>query len=208
VSAIVAKILGYEWAQSDTRTRSALLVADANDGYDFEGAMAQLAQLLPPEMAVQEIFRGQMEDAAARTELMNELNQGPVLVNYAGGGSVEMWSGGLLTSADPPTLTNGPRLPFVVSMSYLDGFFHDPYTESLAESLIKAENGGALAVWASSAITQRNGQAVMNQELVRLLFNGEPMPLGEATVRAKASVEDGEIRRSWILFGDPTTILK
>ena len=36
------------------------------------------------------------------------------------------------------------------------------------------------------------------------LFGSASITLGEATARAKASVSDQDIRRKWILFGDPT----
>jgi hypothetical protein len=49
---------------------------------------------------------------------------------------------------------------------------------------------------------------MMDKELVRLLFNGESLTLGEAVQRAKAATSDGDVRRTWILFGDPTTRLK
>jgi hypothetical protein len=48
----------------------------------------------------------------------------------------------------------------------------------------------------------------MNQELIRLLFNGESLTLGETTVRAKAATHDTDVRRTWIFFGDPITKLK
>jgi hypothetical protein len=48
----------------------------------------------------------------------------------------------------------------------------------------------------------------MNKELIRLLFGREPISLGEATARAKASVSDQDIRKTWILFGDPSTKLR
>jgi hypothetical protein len=49
----------------------------------------------------------------------------------------------------------------------------------------------------------------MNKELIKRLFNSrEPITLGEATARAKASVSDQDIRRTWILFGDPSQRLK
>jgi hypothetical protein len=52
----------------------------------------------------------------------------------------------------------------------------------------------------------------MNKELIKLLFsstNGGPsLTLGEATARAKKVVSDQDIRKTWILFGDPTTRLK
>ena len=48
----------------------------------------------------------------------------------------------------------------------------------------------------------------MNKQLMRLLFDGRSRTLGEATMRAKAAISDLDVRRTWILFGDPTTRLK
>jgi hypothetical protein len=110
--------------------------------------------------------------------------------------------------ADAGALTNGLRLPFVVSMTCLNGFFQDVYSDSLAEALLKASQGGAVAVWTSSGLTEPDKQAVMNKALIQLLFNGEALTLGEAVKRAKAAVSDQDIRRTWILFGDPATRLK
>jgi hypothetical protein len=93
-------------------------------------------------------------------------------------------------------------------MTCLNGWFHDPYQEGLAEALLKAEEGGAIAAWASSGLTEHAPQLVMNKELIKLLFNGEGLTIGEAVKRAKASITDQDIRRTWILFGDPATRLK
>jgi hypothetical protein len=164
--------------------------------------------LIPGEISIEEILRSQSDDETAKTQLLGRINAGKVLINYIGHGSVEIWRGSLLTSDDAPLLTNGTALPFVVSMTCLNGFFHDLYTESLAESLLKAENGGAIAVWTSSGMTNPEPQSVMNKELIRLLFNGQGLTLGEATAGAKAATTDQDVRRSWILFGDPTTKLK
>jgi len=86
--------------------------------------------------------------------------------------------------------------------------FPSLYTESLSEALLKAECGGAVAVWASSGLTEPEAQAMMNRELIKVLFNGESITLGEAIKRAKAATPDPDVRRTWILFGDPTTKLK
>lgn len=50
----------------------------------------------------------------------------------------------------------------------------------------------------------------MNQELYSLLFSGsnQMTPLGEIVRQAKASVKDPDIRRTWILLGDPTVRIK
>ena len=47
-----------------------------------------------------------------------------------------------------------------------------------------------------------------NEALVRLLFSGTPITLGDATLAAKHASTNTDVRRTWILFGDPTTRLK
>ena len=125
-----------------------------------------------------------------------------------GHGSVNLWSGSLLTNEDAGNLTNAERLPVFVMMTCLNGYFHDPALDSLAESLLKAENGGAVAVWTSTGLTVPDEQLVLNKQLYQLLFAGGNLTLGEATARAKAAITDGDIRRTWVLLGDPTMRLK
>jgi hypothetical protein len=93
-------------------------------------------------------------------------------------------------------------------MACLNGWFHDPFSEGLAEALLKAEAGGALAAWASSTLTMHAPQLVMNKELITLLFNGEGLTIGEAVKRAKEATTDADVRKTWVLFGDPATRLK
>jgi len=198
---VVSKIIAYEGVAG--LMNEALLVADINDSINFQGASADVAdELLEENMGVTEIIRGQ--SATARSDLLNLLNQGQLLVNYVGHGSTKTWNGSLLTSSDAWNLTNSPYLPFLVSMTCLNGFFQDPYSESLAETFLKAKRGGAVAVWTSSGLTLPEEQAVMNLELIRLLFNGEGLTIGEAVMRAKQATTNEDIRRTWILFGDPT----
>jgi hypothetical protein len=63
-------------------------------------------------------------------------------------------------------------------------------------------------VWTSSGLTEHAPQLVLNKELTRLLFNGEDLTIGEAAMKAKRAVNDKDIRRTWILFGDPSMQLK
>jgi hypothetical protein len=200
---VVTKIVGYEGSVQNDET---LLVADENWGYDFEDMCQDLEPLLPENMAVREILRGQ--DPRARDNLLSRLNWGPMMVSYVGHGSVNTWRGGLFSGADAMALENDLQLPFFVNMTCLNGFFQAPYADSLAESLLKAEGGGALAVWASSGLTGAYPQHTMNRALIRHLFNGTRPTLGDATRAAKQAVSDMDVRKTWILFGDPTTRLK
>jgi len=79
---------------------------------------------------------------------------------------------------------------------------------SMAEALLKAELGGAVAVWTSSGLTYPGGQVPMNKELIQLLFYGQGLTIGEAILGAKQAVTNSDIRRTWILFGDPTLRLR
>jgi hypothetical protein len=208
-AAVISKITGYE--QSAAAMTDVLMVADMNDeAGNFPASSLQVKALLPETLTVTEVFRDQFpDDVQVRNALLSSLNQGPLLVNYMGHGTVQGWRGGIFGSDDAEALTNGLRLPFFIHMACLNGWFHDPYQEEgMAEALLKAEGGGAVAAWASSALTLHAPQLVMNKELVRLLFNGEDLTIGEVVKRAKASITDPDVRRTWILFGDPSTRLK
>jgi hypothetical protein len=81
--------------------------------------------------------------------------------------------------------------------------FHDLYTQSLSESLLLAQNGGAFAVWSSSTLTEPAPQFAANKELLRQLLVNKAT-LGEAIQKAKQATTDLDVRRSWNLLGDPS----
>jgi hypothetical protein len=193
---VVNKLLGY--AGTAELPRGGLFVADQNsDGLDFEQTSQLSAATVSDIMPVDRYFRGQLGSTPA--SLLAKLDSGPFLVNYVGHGSVEVWDG-TLTGTDAKALTN-QHLSVYVSMNCLNGFFHDVYTESLAETLLKAPGGGAVAVWASSTLTSFDHQAALNREFLKRLTRTS---LGEAAMAAKAAGRDLDTQRSWILFGDPT----
>ena len=88
-------------------------------------------------------------------------------------------------------------------MDCLNGFFHDVYATSLSTSLMLAPNGGAVAVWASSGFTNAPPQATMDQTLLTILSGNPSATLGRAILQAKLGITDPDVRRTWILFGDP-----
>lgn len=113
----------------------------------------------------------------------------------------------MFTSADALQLQNREHLTVFVIMNCLNGYFQDAAFDSLAESLLKSSEGGAVAVWASSSMTFADGQAAMNPEFYRQVFSVR-VRLGDAVMRAKTTTFDGDVRRTWILLGDPSMKLK
>jgi hypothetical protein len=205
IGVMVKKITGYERSEP---SHSVLLVADSNDGFDFEAANKDLRELLPDSLKVTQINRGQMDETTAKNRLLEAIGEGQKVINYTGHGSVNMWRGSLLTNDDARSLTNGERLPVFVMMTCLNGYFDDPALDGLAELLVKAEGGGAVAAWASSAMTTPDEQAVMNRQLYRLLLASPTLSLGEAVRGSKSAISNVDVRRTWILLGDPTMRLK
>jgi uncharacterized repeat protein (TIGR01451 family) len=191
---------------SGTWANSALLIADVPGDYDFPGVASSLAALLPPSMAKQTIDFS--TSANAHGDVVSAMNSGQLIVDYIGHASTEIWSSNVFSSTDAAALGNGSRLPFAVLMNCLNGYFHDLYTQSLAEALLEAPSGGAIAVWASSTLTQPDEQALMNRELIRQLTANPTMSIGEAVIRAKQAASDPDVRKSWIYFGDPSMKLK
>jgi hypothetical protein len=202
---MVSKIIAYE---TSAGSNSITLNADQNDDFDFEAASAQLKGLVPAGISIAEIRRGQVGTATAKRQLLDAIAAGQKIVNYAGHGSAPAWRGDFLTSNDARGLSNGNRLPVFVMMTCLNGLFQDSRLDGLASALMKSPNGGAIAVWASSGLTRPDEQAILNQQLYKLLFGGAGTRLGDATLKAKATITDPDIRATWILFGDPTTRLK
>src|SRR5262249_50606726 len=239
MSLMVGKIISYETAPQHG---GALLVSDASDDFNFAAATLGLKPLLPAGFTPIVIDRG-ATPATAKMDLLNGINQGQRIVNYAGHGTVDLWRDSLLTDEDAVALANGQDLPMFVMMTCLSGAFDDPGLDSISESLLKAQNGGAVAVWASSGVNEPGGQVALNRNLYQLLFAakgssggiqpadkggngggsggggggkggggvGTPsigLTIGEAAARAKTGVADQDVRKTWILFGDPAMRLR
>jgi len=207
---VVAKIVGYETGASPGPwTSQVLLIGDANGGYDFTGATNSVEQMLPSSLGITKILADGQDPTVVHQQVIAAINSGQVFVNFLGHGSVEQWSlSGFFNDADATALTNGSSLPFVVSMDCLSGFFQDVYTTSLAETLLLAPEGGAVAVWASSGFTTADPQATMDRALISQFAANPGITLGNAILKAKAGTTDADVRRTWILFGDPAMQLR
>ncbi len=206
---IIGKILNYTSGQAGSWTNQSMMVADIDDSSaNFSQAALSVQNMLPQTMTVSDVFVGILGPDTAKQNLLAGINGGRLLVNYNGHGSVEIWGSGLFDDTDASSLTNGSKMPLFIAMNCLNGFFHDVYTQSLAEALMLAPNGGAVSVWASSGLTDAGPQFQMDQELVRTLFSRPLITVGDAVLSAKSAIADSDVRKTFILFGDPLMRLK
>jgi hypothetical protein len=206
VSLMVSKIVAYQQERElNAPLRGAVMVADNG----FESISTQTQSLLPVGIAVETINRSALgSDDVMRGHILDALNEGPMMVNYYGHGSVRVWTGAGVLDADLAAgLTNVSKPSLFVLMTCLNGYASDAYVDSLGEAALKSQNG-AVGVWASSGFTDSEPQFVMNQEFYRILFGTSPVRLGEAARRAKTVIADYDVRRTWVLLGDPTMLMR
>ena len=202
---VVSKLLAFENAPVRNKSRGALFVADTG----FENTTAELAGVLSNQMPVTTVNRQDGTNAEARASILANINNGARIVTFTGHGSQRQWTnGGLLKSDDAAALSNGTQLSLVVNLTCLTGSFASPNADSLSESLLNAENGGAWAVWASSGMTAEDQQKPMAAALFNNFGENNGMRLGDVLLKAKSTTENVDVRRTWTLFGDPTMRLR
>jgi len=198
LGAITNKIMNYE---RQTMPNSAAFVSDISDGFDFSGANSVVRETLPQGVTVQDIRRGEESDSAVKNRILNAINSGQKILTYTGHGSIGIWRGNVFTKGDAENLTNS-NLPIFVTMTCLNGYFHDAFNTSLSETLLKNVNGGAIAVWTSTGAGLPDSYGSLNVEIHRSLFNGAT--LGEAHLQAKRAVSNQDVLQTFVLLGDPS----
>jgi Peptidase family C25 len=92
-------------------------------------------------------------------------------------------------------------------MTCLNGYTHSPYADSLAESLMRS-NGGAIAVFASPNLNTPDGQQELRVRLIQLMTTTKSARFGNVIRLAKSATQDLDVRKSYLLIGDPSVQVK
>lgn len=206
VDLMVSKILSYEQGVgAGSWNGQALLIADQNIDANFTAATTAAAATLPSSLNSTQLLTDGIDPSTAHSEIVAALNSGALLVDYNGHGAEQQWSfSDIFDNNDAAELTNGSHLPVYLLMDCLNGLLQDVYGQTLAEAILLAPNGGGVAVWASSGLTNQPPQAAMNLALLHQFAAHPGYPLGRLILNAKTGTTDSDVRRTWNLFGDPS----
>lgn len=187
------------------RIQRALLVADEDDRFSFGDALSSASrQLDSPAWMVSSVDRNSMTAGDSRATIQSELRQGTDLVVYFGHGGTDSWSSEDLLNTDTlPRSPNRPTSPIVISVSCLNGFFHHRSRDTIAESWVDPLHGGALAVFASTDVSNPYAQRDLGLELIRQVTDRREIRLGDALLAAQR-VSTQAVARTTVLLGDPT----
>ncbi|MGB7069097.1 MAG: C25 family cysteine peptidase [Pyrinomonadaceae bacterium] len=205
VSQSLVKVDAFEQsvATQNELDRGALFAYDRPDGYDFEAMSGRMRDELPA--GTPNTMVGRMLDNSTQPALIAAMNTGKYLVNYSGHGTAGAWvNGNFFANSTVPQLTNANNRSVYTMLTCLNGYFVQLNSLSLAENLIFAQNGGAVASWASSGKTTPNIQEVMGTRFYDKIGGGTIPRLGDLILDAKTVVPGGtDVRLSWVLLGDP-----
>ena len=208
---VVGKITAYEDQSSNGPWASnALMVADKDDTTEnFTGDTQTVQALLPPSTQITEIFVDTVGTTAAKQDIIDAINSGQGLVNYLGHGSEDQWSGSNIFDTDAvDSLTNGSQLPVFMIMNCLNGFFQDVYSQPLGVTLLLSPTGGASAVFASTGLNQAPPQTMLDGLVLQSVMQASRPTLGDSIVSAKSQITDPDVRKTFVLFGDPAMRVK
>lgn len=228
---LVDKIIGYETKSAKTNWKNTItIVADDLWSTDNQGgeifntydSEVLASSYTPKDFEIKRIYTEEYpllyassgrKRPEARQAILDQVNNGTLILNYAGHGNPKVWAHeAILTYDDVKTqFSNSDRLTFIVAATCDWGRFDEAGEQSSAEEVMIVQGGGAIGVLSATRAVYADRNAYMNQQFYIYLLNSSvPMRFGDAYLLTKNSVggysaDDNE--QKYFLLGDPTVRL-
>ena len=222
LSMMVQKIITYDTALRPGPWKNTLLFVADDDyspankyedyvfGYDSErmAADSSLRRFDSHKIYLTEYKRDAFgKKPQARQDLLDQINQGCLYVNFLGHGNVEVLTHESIFNSpdDIGYLHNGGRWPLFFAGTCAVGQFDYDRKYSMAEELLLHASGGCVAVIAATRWNAHSITSSINRDFFYEVFssNGEPPSIGQALMAAKLNSRYPEHREMLALFGDP-----
>lgn len=204
---LVEKIVAYE--RGSRGGSPVVLIADNSDrAGNFASHAEELSREVIPDSEVKKIYLGELGVPTTREAILSAFDDGASLLSYLGHGGIHLWADeNLLNIGQVSSLAAQPDQPLVLTMNCLNGYFHFPYFNSLAEELLKAEGKGAIAAFSPSGLSLDDPAHLYHKLLLEELFHGSHARLGDAVLAAQSAFAEAgafpELLSIYHLFGDP-----
>ncbi|GAB4340839.1 MAG: hypothetical protein Kow0037_27000 [Calditrichia bacterium] len=198
-------------------------------GYGDDGEMDKVHQTIIWNNKLSQFtftaYDSAYEPTATIPQVKTAIESGVSLINYTGHGSPYSWGTTGFSSSEVNQLTNGDKLPWIISVACNNGEFHT--TECFAENWLRKENGGAILMLAStisqpwqppmrgqdyfmdiliggydySSYPNQSGISTSEQRTTAgaIIYNGLCLMLAESNGN-----DDLETVQTWTTFGDPS----
>jgi len=146
---------------------------------------------------------------AAIVDTLN--NSGALILNFLGHASVNRWSHEqIFLLSDLPNLQNADKLPVILSMDCLDGFWSGPggYPgTSIIEEVVRQSENGAIAAFSPTGLGISTGHDILHKGFYESLMVDNNWELGSAALNAKLQLFNvgihPDLLHTYTIFGDP-----
>jgi len=211
---VVKKSVDYEhnpYVADKSWYKKALCVS--NDGYFQDTSEWVAAFLTAHGYAVTKVYQSLGNATAAN--VANAVNNGRAIVNYRGHGAPSGWATTGFNNANVNALTNGAKLPAIISPTCLTGCFDDTsdcFSETWVKSYATGTPRGAVSYWGSSRISYGGYNDELCKGAYKALFDDGLPCMGDIVNKAKlymlAAYGTGDSTallelHLFNLFGDP-----
>jgi hypothetical protein len=190
-NAMVAKLTARIGPPTGAWAQRVTIASDWANGYPFDAAADTIAAANPSSYTKQRIPFATTPDPAGA--VVSSFNDGSLLTTYIGHGSVEMWSSYVFGSWTASTLTNADRLPFVVALNCLNGYYTTSSPRASPRLREEPERwrdrGGPLRPAAPPARPPAVPSSTARP-------GATPMTVGDAILRAKQASANLDVRRT------------
>ncbi len=188
---------------SEIAGRGVAFVSDDNLGYNFANSSREMASTIPGTPNITFFDRAGQDPTSLRGQIVTKINSGVGIVNFFGHGSITSWtSAGLLRNVDASSMFNTKKPTMIVSLACLNGDSTVFGVQGFAEAMMKRNRGGAHTVWAASGWNGAYEEDLIGRDLYPRIFAG--MRLGDAVREVKSRYPTVDMRRTFILYGDPS----
>lgn len=214
LAAMIAKTIAYASALPD---RTALLVSDVNDGFDYAAVNDDVEGLLAGWTST----RVDLDDftdpingtdvAAAQADLFPALDAGAGLTWYLGHSAASYWSDQVLFGSTEVAARTGPPTA-LAQFGCWNTYYVAPDVDTLAHALLLHPTSGAALVMGSTTLTSASGDIAFGKLLAGQLASGT-VTVGEAVLAAKQALlaQGGgalaDIELGWTILGDPAIVV-
>jgi hypothetical protein len=210
--ALIAKLLAFETAGRSFAGRAVLVADNADLGGAFETDADEIASTVLAHREVRKLYLRDL-GAGTRAEIVGAFDAGPGLLSYVGHGATAVWaSENVFNNSDVASLSAQSQQPLLLTLNCLNGFFHFPPLNSLAEALLKAEGKGAIAAFSPSGLSLNGPAHLYHKALLAEIESGRHDRLGDALLAAQAAYANSgtfpELLAIYHLFADPAQMIR
>ncbi len=134
---------------------------------------------------------------------------GTLFTTYIGHASIQYWSGeSIFVPSDISALNNANKLPVILSMDCLDGYWIHPLTQpSMAEVFLRTPNVGAAATFSPTGLAVGLGHLALMDGFYKTVYQDGAWEMGAATLGAKIALYEAgffrDMLQTYTIFGDP-----